>query len=438
LGKIRYIFFLISITTFAQTREKTLEVLQFGLEPQILETLNSLAQMKDDSFQDQVFLLLSQDYHRNIQEAALRYFSEIRSPRAAEALPGMIEDLETWQIGQLLTFTNYLGELKIVTLNQELVKKLDSDNLAMNAAIIRLFGKLNAVEFSDKLLALLADPLAPPELTPDLITSLGQLHHTPASEEIIRIMEDSATSYALKALCLTALAEIGGTNAETAVRERLSDDNALVKASAIRAAAKIPSLSSNADIFIRALRDSTVGVRIAAAEALAEKPSASALPMLLFRAQNDPDAKVQAAALKAILAQDRGEWEKLILNTIENQKSNSELWHSSVKLALDNRLGSAIPKFRAFLISEASMTNSPLVGYLAGQISLTTWEGPDELYPEFFTMNNPSAQILILRIIQRRRLVGMSDQMKEWARGTRSSQVRIFIDNLLKEWTPVP
>ena len=433
---MRFIFLLLSLTlnVFAQTSNEIRDIIKFGLENQVLDMLRQLTLQKDLNFTNEIEALLTPYQSFAVREAVLRYFSEVKKTISKEKINLIVNDLDKWPNSLVLTFSNYIVSLEAKDLFQYFEPMLHSDSIFQEGAAIRLIGQLKLNETAETLFEKLKKPETPPELIGDLIVALGRLNHQPASEEIKRIFEDGSSSAALKALCLEALSRLDNSTSQETFLIAFQDENAIVRAAALKQAVNMKNYPLNLEIYLRALRDTSPNVRLAAAEALAERQLEGTFEMLTFRASQDPDNKVRQAALNAIKKQDETYWRKQVVDLIKNRRGDPVLWGNLLKEVFENRLSEALEVIQTILSEESRFPNSPLLNHFALQFSLSDWNAVDNLIPIILKSQNQNAQLTILRTLQRRERKDLRPLLVEIERTTRFAQVRNFLQTLLRQW----
>ncbi len=409
-------------------------ILRFGLETQVLETLRQLSIQKDEEFSSEVENLLTPYQTPAVREASLRYFTEIKKAVSKERIEAIVGDRDRWPNNLLLTFSDHVVSLDRRELSPYILPLIDSDSIFQRGVAIRVIGRLKIKEKAEELLQILKKPDTPAELLGDLVIALGRLSYAEASEEIKRLFEDGSSSAALKAQCLEALSQLDDSTAKSVFEDALNNENAIVRSAAIRFSASMKSFAPSYEIFLRALRDQSPNVRLAAAEALQNRPIPETLDMLLFRASNDPDSSVRQASLMAIKKIDEGQWRGRVIELINNRRADTQLWQKILQEVFENKITEALDALRKVLMEDSRLPNSPSLNSFAQRYSLTEWSQADELLPLIFRSANGSAQLTILRTIQRRNRRDFQPLIEETERTTRNAQVRSFIQNLLKQW----
>lgn len=435
MGRLILVVWLLGLPSiWAQTNREIRDILRFGLENQVLDSLRQITLLKDSTFQEEVVSLLNRYQGAVVREAALRYLIEVDSPAPNDRLLAILDDLERWPNPLLLTFSDYVAQFRPQEALERLFPLLETGSTFQRGAVIRLIGRLGLQERTGELREMLRNPETPPELTGDLVLALGRLRDSAAVDEIRRVLEDGASSAALKAQCLEALAAFDTSEVHDLFQRALSDENAIVRSAAIRFSTTLESFPLSAELFVQALRDPSAGVRTAAAEALARRPVSGTEEILAFRASNDPESRVRQAALAALKSVSETEWLARTLQLITSRKSDQQLWGELLRSVFEGRIESALEPLREVLTEDARLPNAPTLNAFAQRYAQTEWPAADSLLPLVFRSQNQTAQITLLRSLQRRDRRDLRPQLEELFRNTRSAQVRNFLQTLFRQW----
>lgn len=419
---------------FAQSPEDIRNTLRFGLESQVLDTLRQLSLQKDATFVNEALANLEPYQSPAVREAVVRYLTEIQRPLEEEQLAKLFQDAESWPTSLTLTVADHLASLKLHEAFRHFEPLLESESLQKRGAAIRLAGRLERKELADRLLGLLKDPQTPTELLGDLIVALGRLGAQEADEEIARILEDGTSSAALRTLCLEALSYLDTPRAHQAFTTAFQSENALVRAAAVRHAARMKSSTLPPEVYLRALRDNTPSVRLAAAEALQDHPLSETREMLVFRAERDPDPKVQEAALRALRALDEGTWKQKLLSLLRDRRGNSTLWQNLIKEVFERRVVEALTVLRQGLQDDLRLLAAPSHATVAQQWATFDWPEADTLLEPIVAGQNSAAQTVILRAIQQRNRRDLRPLVERLRSSTRHAAPRQLAEEILRSW----
>jgi HEAT repeat protein len=289
--------------TEAAAREKTRELLAFGIDTQVLEVVTRLRAARDTGFTKELAALLAGSRSNDVRKAVLEMFADLG---LLDGQPAARTLIAAWQTGDgALTAAAvvYLSSLKAADLGAMLLPLVDADDAVVVSTALRAIGMSRDPGAVEPLLAKLASVEYPDARKGEVVTALGELRDPRAVDALLRIAKSRDEEKTRRLFATDALGKIGDRRALPVLRDLFAEDDALVRAYAASALAAF-GMAEALPSLLAGLRDANVKVRLQCTKALARpmdpSDAAQAVPAVRWKADNDPDRAVRLESVRTL------------------------------------------------------------------------------------------------------------------------------------------
>lgn len=287
----------------AAAREKARDILAYGIDTQVLDTVARLRAARDAGFAKELSALLAGSRSNDVRKAVLEMFADLG---LADGVPAARAIVAAWQAGDgalTAAAVAYLSSLKVAELGVLLLPLVDADDAVVCSAALRAIGASRDPGAVEPLLAKLASVEYPDARKGEVVIALGELRDPRAVDALLRIAKSRDEEKTRRLFATDALGKIGDRRALPVLRDLFSEDDALVRAYAASALAAF-GMAEALPSLLAGLRDDNVKVRLQCTKALARPldaaDAARAVPVVRWKADNDPDRTVRLESVRTL------------------------------------------------------------------------------------------------------------------------------------------
>jgi HEAT repeat protein len=287
----------------AAAREKTRQVLAYGIDSQVLEVVKRLKAGRDASYTAELAALLGTSRSAEVRTAVLETFSELGVRDGEEAARAIVGNWETESPGVIAAAAGYLSGLHAEGLAGLLLPLVDADDAVVCSAGLRAIGASRDPAAVEPLLARLASVEFPDARKGDLVVALGELRDARALDALIRIARGRDEDKTRRLYAADALGKIGDPRALPVLRGLFDEDDALLRAYAASALAAFGPAEALPTL-LAGLRDDNARVRLqctrALGRALGPAEASQVVPIVSWKAENDPERSVRLESVRTL------------------------------------------------------------------------------------------------------------------------------------------
>jgi HEAT repeat protein len=358
------------------------EILRYGIESEVLATINQIADSGRVVLKDELLELIRPESSTALLQAVLELFGGQRmadaEPRVLKLLAGEAQE----DPRRLEPMIRYLAAVRSQAAEQPLLALLDSANEQLAMEAIDDLGSLGGSAAGLRLLEKLADPRCPEGLKSRLILALGKLKYAPALEDLLRIVENPDENKIWRMYAATALGDIADPRALPALRALFSDPDSLVRAYAASALAQF-DLSEVEGVLQEGLRDSNVKVRLAAAKALGNPAARNSVDILIYKARKDPERQVRAQAIESLGAIGGTKALAFLRELYQDGAVVSQYREAALAALCAKDLAGSLPAIRAVIDQEWLQKNPQALPFTARNLAGITSPELDDIFERF-------------------------------------------------------
>lgn len=397
------------------------DTFKYGIEDQIIESIVTLTQEEDPRFADALYDLFQESKSTNVKIKILGYFAKLKDPcledfavsivndpydekksvvdacfpylaaaKSSSAVPALVELMEKEDGEYFNSALNCLGE---VGGNEEAVfvaEYMDRDDLtvAQRQSLMKVLGKLKAVETYDKLVDIVQNEDEDSYVRMYAAEAIGAMQVEGAEEILIDLFEDDNPNfrvYVLKGI------------------SNFTDQNAK-------------------DIIIQALRDSHYKVRLEAVSAVESQQLTEAVPYLIYRCKDKGEEQVVKDKCYTVLSDfNTQEGNSYLVGLIADKKTGDTVKGKvAVALLKNNNVGSEeiIELAQNTLKTEIHKSLRYLLGKEFAKYGRPEYES---ICGEFLAHKDVSTQGTGLDIYAKAKYASLTPQVEKIAQGTKKN-----------------
>lgn len=305
---------------FPDTRKENADTLKFGMEDDIIELLNDFVKNEDVRFVDEVYDLFYVTKNIAVREKILEYFTKLKDPclenfaleilddpyeqkkstvdavfkyiqavKTKEALPAVLKLVESEDENYFTNALTTLGEIggsKEAVFLSEYLEREDL-SLAQRQQLVKVLGKIKAVETYDKLVEMAQDEDENTFIRMYSAEAIGSMEKKEAVKVLVKLYEDTDPK---------------------------------LRCSVVKGLSNFKENDEAKKTVIEAIRDSHVTVRLEAIEACKKNGYKEAVPYLVYRLEKDKEDSVKKKCYPAIACLNTKEGNEYLVKLITDKK----------------------------------------------------------------------------------------------------------------------
>jgi HEAT repeat protein len=287
----------------AEARERTRQILAYGIDSQVLEVVARLRAARDADFTSELAGLLATSRSPEVRRGVLELFTELGIRDGEAAARAIVAGSETGDAGLTAAAAAYLASQHAEGLAALLLPLVDAGDAVVCSAALRAIGASRDPAAVEPLLAKLASVEFPDARKGDLVVALGELRDARAVDVLLRIAKGRDEEKTRRLYAADALGKIGDRRALPVLKALFEEDDALLRAYAASALAAFGTAEALPSL-LAGLRDANVKVRLqclkALARGLAADEAAQVVPVVQWKAENDPDRTVRLESVRTL------------------------------------------------------------------------------------------------------------------------------------------
>jgi HEAT repeat protein len=386
------------LCSFAQEADGPLEqwrdVLRFGIESQVTETLEIMTDEREERLAGLVAELLETSLSNAVREAAFQYFEAVEDGRAIPAAVESISNPLDASTSLLLAATRYMERLADEVGREGRQALLDLAERDDGQASVAAVDALAEMELDEETIAYLIDLYdeSGRVLREALILAFGELEAESTEPLLLDILRDETAESSLRWYAADSLGKMQAAEAVPLLRDLLGSEETILRAYATAALSRYEDENVN-EVLIQALRDSFWRVREAAADGLGRRTYEDAVPALSFMARRDPDRRVRQAALGALSEIGNAEAVETLEEIYADPRAPLEYRLTTARLLVSEHFNEARDTIERVLAEEWDEEDSRVLDATADELSRLDASGVGDLYSRM--LNHPNFVIRI-------------------------------------------
>ena len=385
------------------------DVLVYGIETDILQTLANLTKDKISSYNDLLPDIYNDSPYPRIREAIFRLWEETAYREAVELareeISKAVDDYSQSIILAAIAYLSSLHDEKSLPLLLELVDNRDN---SLAAAAVRAIGHIGAdknIPEPEILLTRLenSDPIADQDLYSALIVTLGLLRYDDAADMLIVIAQDSSASQGNRGLACVSLGRIGRADDYEIIESiYFESDNAMLRSYALAGLADFEDVDNSAVLAQALKRDSFWRIRSTAAEKLQQYADSEDIQKLLrYKAKNDPVKQVKIASLKSLGESGNRQSQEFLIAYFLDDSHSTETRLAVLDILAENQISGTAEAVNSIMNKLWTKDEGRFLEFTCRNLSRHEWAGLEPVFDRMLGHSNRLIVIYGIRGIRR-------------------------------------
>ncbi|MCQ2981462.1 MAG: HEAT repeat domain-containing protein [Treponemataceae bacterium] len=314
--------------------EKRRDTLQYGLESEITDMINTFIKEEDYSFSKELYAAFEATNNTAIRESCIEYFTRAKDDRLEDYALEILEDPYDTKTSTVNKLISYCAEVGIQSAAPLIMQLLDDESEDYLDAGLRALGSIGGAEEA----AFLADYLDRDLTTArrqTLMKSLGGLKVTSTWDKLVEVARDEDENLYVRMYATEAIGAMELKDSVPVLMELFESSEPNVREYAIKGLSYYNSHDISA-FMIEAFRDNYYKVRIEAAKAVQKWTYRDALDALIYRAQNDGETAVKNACYDAIGALNVAKGNEFLIGILKDKKKGDSTRAKAATVLLIN------------------------------------------------------------------------------------------------------
>ncbi|MGI9256911.1 MAG: HEAT repeat domain-containing protein [Salinispira sp.] len=423
--------------TTDQTTDQTAEwkkTLQFGIEQNVLSTIDSMIEEKSDILTEEVSALFG-SRRDSLRIKVMDFFEAFESD---DLIPLVIDELQFYQDGTSPQFTarliEHLSERRH-SINEDLwdlfQEMLQEEGNLVKSTIIAYLG-----DSQYQPAAVILEELytkADQSLQENILRSLGKIQDENSRSLIFDLIQDENIDRSLRIAAVYAAGSYADAAALEQIIRLVSAQDIFLRTAAVSALSEFSSPDVQ-ELYLEALRDEQWRIRLNVLKSIEKDPFPQSFPALEYMAKNDPETVIRQQALQSISALNIDEgWE--FLRTILTDTMFAESYRRSAAILLiQNDFAASSDIIEDIMMNEWDKKDSRLLDAICKELSITELSAAAGLYEKMLRHSNFVIQIYGVRGIGRNRIFALRQNLEAIAdRKNINSSLKRNIEEALKQ-----
>lgn len=304
LKNICIILFLFTFSCFATAekseKEKRIEILNYGLDSEIISLLDTLEKEENTDFNTDIKIVFDTSRNIEIKNRILLFWGNVSSDLGKDFALSVIQDPYDYRQSTIDAAFSYVKSLKISDAAPLLRSLLDTENQEYQKKSIALLGEIGGAEDAVYLADYLGRPIDE-GTRQEIVIALGKLQAVDTWETLAGIVGNEDENKFTRMYAAEAIGRMNKPESVPVLVEAFLSEDPNLRQYAIKGLSYYNTQEA-ADVILQGFRDSYYKVRIESAEAVKKQQITRAVPYLIYRASNDPENVVKTAAYKSLAA----------------------------------------------------------------------------------------------------------------------------------------
>jgi len=386
----------------SQARERTRDMLLYGIDSQVLEVVQKLKATADTSYSVELAAVLAEQRGVELRRGILDFFTDTRTSGGEQAATEILKGWQDAAVDLAIAAVRYLSAIEAKGRAALFAPLLDAPQPALASAAIRGLGKTGDPSVVELLLKNLAGPDAAEAARGDLILALGDLGDARAVQPLIAIAKNRDEEKSRRMYAAASLGRLGDAAALPVLRDMFVEKDALLKASAAAALSRF-SVQEAFDLLLAGLKDENWKVRVECAKALTRPldpaRAEQALAVLFYKGEFDPATQVRTEAVRAIGAIGGEKALRFLAGLFRDVKNPLAIREESLTVAARAGLPAVLEAVRAVIAEEWKAVDQRTLEMTARVISGFSAAELHDTFSRLLESPNPIVRIYGVRAI---------------------------------------
>lgn len=307
-------------TDTENSREKNNDTLKFGLENELTELLDKLTTDEDVRFVDEAYTLFEETKSVAVREKTLAYFAKLEDPCLENYAVTILDDPYEQKSSTVNACFDYVKALKTKEAIPAVLTLLENEDEQYFNQALETIGEIGG----PKEAKYLSDYLDREDLTvaqrQSLVRVLGKIKAVETYDKLTELAKDSDENSFVRMYAAESIGSMDNEDALPILMDLYEDKDPNIRTYVIKGLANFKGNKEAEQMLIQGTRDSYYKVRLEAIKAVADNGVGEAVPYLIYRAKNDPEKVVKEACYPAIATLDTQDGNAYLVGEITDKK----------------------------------------------------------------------------------------------------------------------
>ena len=299
--------------------EETRDVLSYGLTDEICDLLDELTSAEDYRFKEEAYDLFQETKSPKVREKLLAYFAKLKDPCLEDFAVGVLNDPFDERTATVNACFAYVSAVKSSDAIPAVVELLEKDDLGYFNAALECMGDIGGAEEAVYLTGYLDEDLTLAQKQ-SLMRVLGKLNAVETWEQLSEIAQDKNEDMYVRAYAAEAIGAMEVPESKDILIELYEADEPKVRESVIRGLSHY-SDSSVQEVFKQALKDDNYRVRLEAINAVETQNITSASKDLIYHCKHKEENVVKEKCYRVLAKLNTADGNEYLVGVIKDKKS---------------------------------------------------------------------------------------------------------------------
>lgn len=321
--------------------ERRRDVLRYGLENEMVELVQKLAEEGDTSLDGELKQAFDMTRSPAIREAILSLFADRGNPELKDYCLGILADPYDTKKSTVASVFAYVEKLKLAEAAPLARKLLEGETAQYRDLAIHALGKIGSSEDAVFLSEYLDSEISGDEkqrlvIRQNVMTALGELKSEVVWDRMVEIAGDESENVMIRASAARAIGAIGKSEAIPVLTAIYEEGDPVLRIAAVNGLASFREPEA-VSLLISAFRDSNYKVRLEALDAVERAKISEAVPSVAYRARTDPVEAVKMRAFEVLATVHDQETLSWLSGLVRDEKASDKIRMKAVSvLGKDN------------------------------------------------------------------------------------------------------
>lgn len=305
---------------FPDTRKENADTLKFGMEDDIIDLLNDFVKNEDVRFVDEVYDLFYVTKTIAVREKILEYFTKLKDPCLENFALEILDDPYEQKKSTVDTVFKYIQAVKTKEALPAVLKLVESEDENYFTNALTTLGEIGG----SKEAVFLSEYLEREDLSlaqrQQLVKVLGKIKAVETYDKLVEMAQDEDENTFIRMYSAEAIGSMEKKEAVKVLVKLYEDTDPKLRCSVIKGLSNFKENDEAKKTVIEAIRDSYVTVRLEAIEACKKNDYKEAVPYLVYRLEKDKEDSVKKKCYPAIACLNTKEGNEYLVKLITDKK----------------------------------------------------------------------------------------------------------------------
>lgn len=305
---------------FPDTRKENADTLKFGMEDDIIELLNDFVKNEDVRFVDEVYDLFYVTKNIAVREKILEYFTKLKDPCLENFALEILDDPYEQKKSTVDAVFKYIQAVKTKEALPVVLKLVESEDENYFTNALTTLGEIGG----SKEAVFLSEYLEREDLSlaqrQQLVKVLGKIKAVETYDKLVEMAQDEDENTFIRMYSAEAIGSMEKKEAVKVLVKLYEDTDPKLRCSVVKGLSNFKENDEAKKTVIEAIRDSHVTVRLEAIEACKKNGYKEAVPYLVYRLEKDKEDSVKKKCYPAIACLNTKEGNEYLVKLITDKK----------------------------------------------------------------------------------------------------------------------